>query len=36
MNGKQDKTTIAVIFFLILTAVAFFAMCILFCIMLVK
>ena len=36
MNGKQDKTTIAVIFLLILTAVAFFAMCILFCIMLVK
>ena len=36
MNGKQDKTTIAVMAFLVLTALTFFTMCILFCIVLIK
>jgi len=36
MNGKQDKSTMAVVSFLILMAIAFLAMCIVFCIMLIK
>lgn len=36
MNEKQDKTTIAVMAFLVLTALTFFTMCILFCIVLIK
>ena len=36
MNGKQDKTTAAVVSFLILMTIAFLTMCILFCLMLIK
>lgn len=36
MNGKQDKSTMAIVSFLILMAIAFLAMCIVFCIMLIK